>query len=311
MTPDVSVIITSYNTASYIHAATHSALNQQGVSVEVIIVDDASTDNSWQAILTLTDPRVKRLRLDANSGPGAARNEAIKLATGTWIAVLDSDDIFLPGRLERCLLTAKTNQADIVIDNLLVLREDDGSKRPMFSPEHFIKLDILDLATFIKGTLSSFDNYTLGYTKPIFSREFINKYGLSYPIELRIGEDYIFLARALALGARCAVEPTIGYRYTARKGSISHRLKLSDIVQILDADNKYIKAHPLEASAAKAQRKREHLLLREYGFTLLVSALKTRNIPAILHAITRHPNCLWQLYRPILVRLKRMGGTFP
>ena len=97
--PDISVILTAYNVERYVGRALRSALGQRGITLEVIVVDDCSTDDTWAVICRNTDPRVKRLRLDSNGGPGRARNAGITAATGTWIAILDGDDAFAPERL--------------------------------------------------------------------------------------------------------------------------------------------------------------------------------------------------------------------
>src|SRR4051812_24856081 len=115
---DVSVIITSYNIEGYISRAIESALGQKDVNVEVIVVDDASTDGTWDIISRYSGPYIKTRRLTDNGGPGVARNAAIAMATGKWIAVLDGDDAFEPGRLARLLRHPLCSQADIIVDNL-------------------------------------------------------------------------------------------------------------------------------------------------------------------------------------------------
>ncbi|MBY0407551.1 MAG: glycosyltransferase, partial [Rickettsiales bacterium] len=225
---DISVILTGYNVENYIKAAVESAVAQTGVSLEIIAVDDASTDNTSAILSGMHDPRIKHIRLDTNAGPSGARNAAITAASGQWLAVLDGDDIFLPGRLSRMLACAKAHNADIVVDNLLVHREEDSSEYEMFPPTAWARRHLLTLAEFIHGNRLFAGGYTLGYVKPLFSAAFLKNHSLSYDPAIRIGEDYQILAECLASGARCAVEHTAGYRYTVRKHSISHRLKAED-----------------------------------------------------------------------------------
>lgn len=304
--PDISVIITTYNVERYIERALRSALDQQGITLEVILVDDCSTDNTWNAVSKITDNRIKCFRLDKNSGPSVARNTGIEKASGAWIAVLDGDDAFLPGRLTRCLAHAKTHHADIVVDNLNIHREADGAEFPMFPPAQFSKLTRLDLATFIRGTLTAFSNYTLGYLKPVFSAEFLRKHKLAYDPDIRIGEDYMLLCEALASGAHCAVEQTAGYVYTVRSGSISHRLSLANISRMLEVDAKFLAHYKLDQVSAKAQQNRESYLKKEYAYTLLVDAIKQGSIRDALKAIASRPACVWLLRRPLWVRLHRL-----
>jgi glycosyltransferase involved in cell wall biosynthesis len=99
----VSIITPSYNCSDYI-AATIEAIQRQTYSNwELLITDDCSTDNSVSVIekYASSDSRIRLLRLDKNSGAGAARNNSIALASGRYIAFCDSDDVWLPTKLER------------------------------------------------------------------------------------------------------------------------------------------------------------------------------------------------------------------
>lgn len=303
--PDVSVIITTYNVEHYIERAIESALSQKGVNVEIIIVDDCSTDNTWRVVCKNTDERIKRKKLENNSGPGAARNAAISMASGKWIAILDGDDAFLPGRLASCLALADSKQADIVVDNLMIHREVDQKESLMFPEKSLASIDKLNLPTFLLEKVSG-TNYVLGYVKPIIQLSFLRKYNISYETELRVGEDYIFLAEALASGAVCAVEPAAGYSYTVRTGSISHRLSLADIERILVADNKFNDKYKLDQASLKAQKKRRLNFKKEYYFLMQVNALKKKNIMEFLRVVCLYPPAITLLSRLLHTMTKRI-----
>ncbi len=95
----VSVIIPSYNSSSYIVDAIVSALNQTYDNLEVIVADDASTDNTCEVVNNIKDPRVKLIVRADNGGAAAARNSATRAAKGRYIAFLDSDDYWMPNKL--------------------------------------------------------------------------------------------------------------------------------------------------------------------------------------------------------------------
>ena len=95
----VSVVIPSYNSSSYIMNAIESALNQTYDNLEVIVADDSSTDDTCDVIQKIEDPRVKLIERAENGRAAAARNSAIRAATGRYIAFLDSDDYWLPNKL--------------------------------------------------------------------------------------------------------------------------------------------------------------------------------------------------------------------
>jgi len=96
--PRVSVIMPAYNCAATIGDAVHSVLAQSDAEVEVLVVDDGSTDGTPD-VLADFDQRVRVLR-QSNSGPAAARNRALAAAQGEYLAFLDADDLWLPGKLQ-------------------------------------------------------------------------------------------------------------------------------------------------------------------------------------------------------------------
>lgn len=308
MTIDVSVIIAAYNIAPYLERAVDSALAQEGVSLEVVIVDDRSSDATWALAQKLAagDARVRAVQMDQNGGPGAARNRAMAEAKGTWIAVLDGDDAFAPGRLAACLKMARAAKADIVVDNLTVCPEEGGAAQPMFPLAQFSKMKNLDLAGFIAGNRAFLGGHTLGYLKPVFAAAFLKAHDLSYPEDIRIGEDYLLMAAALASGAVCAVEPSAGYLYTVRSGSISHRLSLGDVERIEAGDARFLQRYPLSGAALTAQKSRAFRLSEAYGFTQLIDALKQKNMGAALRAVISYPTAVRHLWRPVGARIEQL-----
>jgi len=96
----ISVIIPTYNRKNLIENAITSVLNQTYKNLEVLIIDDGSTDNTKEIIDKFSDKRVKYIKLKENLGSSNARNIGIKMATGKYISFQDSDDIFYPNKLE-------------------------------------------------------------------------------------------------------------------------------------------------------------------------------------------------------------------
>jgi glycosyltransferase involved in cell wall biosynthesis len=100
MSFEISVIIPVFNLASHLLQAIGSVLDQSRRPMEIIIVDDCSTDDSLAVARSVSDPRIKILSTTVNSGSAAARNVGIQAATGDFIALLDGDDIWLPDHLQ-------------------------------------------------------------------------------------------------------------------------------------------------------------------------------------------------------------------
>ena len=96
----VSVIMPSYNTGAYISESIESVRAQSYGNWELIVVDDCSTDDSVEIIRSFSDPRIRLLQNPVNSGAAVSRNYALREAKGDWIAFLDSDDTWVPEKLE-------------------------------------------------------------------------------------------------------------------------------------------------------------------------------------------------------------------
>jgi len=109
MMPIVSVVIPTYNAARYIGMAVESVLDQSFRDVEVIVVDDGSTDDIG-AVMSKYGPPVRYLR-QRNTGVAAARNRGIEESSGRYVAFLDADDTWFPGKLERQVVALEGNQA--------------------------------------------------------------------------------------------------------------------------------------------------------------------------------------------------------
>jgi glycosyltransferase involved in cell wall biosynthesis len=98
-TPEISVVIATYNRRHSLPRAIESVLTQVGVTFELIVVDDASTDDTRAWLATLTDPRLRVIAAPNNLGPSGARNLGLEASRGEFVAFLDSDDAYRPGRL--------------------------------------------------------------------------------------------------------------------------------------------------------------------------------------------------------------------
>lgn len=106
----VSIIMPSYNTADYISESIKSVQAQTYTNWELIIVDDCSTDNTDEIVgAFLGDRRIRYLKNERNSGAAVSRNRALREAKGRWIAFLDSDDLWVPEKLEKQIGFMKKN----------------------------------------------------------------------------------------------------------------------------------------------------------------------------------------------------------
>jgi glycosyltransferase involved in cell wall biosynthesis len=104
--PLVSVVLPTYNRAATLPRAISSILHQGYDNLEILVIDDGSTDNTTEAMARITDPRVRYVPLEKNMGASRARNAGLRLARGDYIAFQDSDDEWLAGKLEKQLKAA-------------------------------------------------------------------------------------------------------------------------------------------------------------------------------------------------------------
>ncbi|WP_163267672.1 glycosyltransferase family 2 protein [Chelativorans alearense] len=308
MQPDVSIIIAAFNAEATLAGAIRSALGQREIAVEILVVNDASDDRTAEVARAFSDASVKLIDLAKNRGPGGARNVGLERAQGRWIAVLDSDDTMQPDRLVRMVERAKRDGAQVAVDNLFVAERDQARHEMMFSPPDLAKLGQLTLVDFIRSNRIFQAKYNFGYMKPVFQRAFLEAHGLRYDENLRIGEDYLFLAAALAKGARCAVEPQAGYVYNVRGGSISRVLEMRHVEAMLAADAGFEQAYDLDSAARQALRERSRSLRQAASFLSVVHCLKEKALLKAARIAVRDPAALRYLHMPIGVRLRRMAA---
>src|SRR3954452_13087554 len=169
----------TYNSMAHVADAIRSALAQTLQPIEIIVIDDESADDTIAIVKTLAseDPRILLHGLARNSGPAAARNRGFALARSPWIAVLDSDDAYVPDRLERLTRIADEKGADIVSDNLVQFSADAKSGIPYLSG---VARGWLTLETYLGEARLFGSGRDFGYLKPVFRGERLKASGLEY-----------------------------------------------------------------------------------------------------------------------------------
>ena len=282
--PDVSVIIAAWKAETFLEQAVASALASIGVSVEVVIVDDASPDGTTPVAqrLAAQDGRVIASRLEANGGPSAARNRAIGLASGRYIAVLDADDTMSPERLTRLVRHAEATGADIVADNMFEVDEAGArlTSTGFLTSQAFAQDRAVDLATWIKFNEPMKRGDCIGYLKPLIRRDALPLSGAVYDTALRNSEDYYLVAGLLAQGRKMAYLAQPGYFYTRSAGSTSHRLKPEHTQAWLDAERRFADASGSKLSGAdrRALAHRRRTLRNVHQLVATTEAVKSRKL---------------------------------
>jgi GT2 family glycosyltransferase len=123
--PEISVIIPSYNHAAYIGLAVESVFSQSYTDFELIVVEDGSTDNSLEVLSGFSDPRL-RVLTQPNQGAHAAINRGLRAATGEYLAILNSDDLYHPLRLAKMLEVLKADRQVGLVGSYIDIIDRDG-----------------------------------------------------------------------------------------------------------------------------------------------------------------------------------------
>jgi O-antigen/teichoic acid export membrane protein/glycosyltransferase involved in cell wall biosynthesis len=267
--PRVSILIPAHNAEESILDAVGSAQAQTIEDIEIIVIDDASTDRTSLLVRTLAsmDPRIRLFRMENNSGPAAARNVGIAQAGGEWIALLDADDTMLPERLDRLLKASAVGDV-LVADNLALFdRQAHRVVKRGISPDLLQSGLRMDCEGFVaRCRTNQPDAVDFGLLKPLIRASHIRLNHILYNEQVRYGEDFQFYVDVLLAGGSLLVIPEAYYRYTERIGSISRmpsglsktiaRLeKLEAQTRRLAVDPRYQRIAPLLNQRADAIRR--------------------------------------------------------
>lgn len=208
----VSIITPTYNCGKYIKETIESVLNQTYPDWEMLIVDDCSNDDTEQIVRSyLDDDRIRYIRLENNSGAAIARNRAIKEARGRWIAFLDSDDLWMPEKLELQLDFMQSNGYAFTSTQRDVIDESSNYLgRWVTGPKRISKLLMYSYCW-------------IGCLTVMYDRK---KIGLIQIPDLKKNNDYAMWLLVIQK-SDCYLLPKRLASYRVRKGSISHQPKLS------------------------------------------------------------------------------------
>jgi succinoglycan biosynthesis protein ExoO len=222
---DFSVVIPAYNVSGIIGRAIRSAAAQALPPLEILVIDDCSTDDTVEVVRALGReiPSVRLLSTPVNGGPSAARNVGLREAKADWIALLDSDDAWKPGRLKRLSEVAAATSADFVADNLVVW---DAVQETEFKPAYYelqasqTEITLVDM--FRADDNFDFSKASFSLMKPICRRKFLADHKLKYNENMKVGEDFMFFVESLFNGARIILIEEAYYIYSMPRAPSGH-----------------------------------------------------------------------------------------
>lgn len=233
--PAVSVIIPMYNAQRYIKSCLASVLNQSLKNLEVICVDDCSTDDTLKIVAEIAqqDSRVRVTRLAKNSGGASEpRNTGMRLSRGKYIAFLDSDDMYTPTAMQELFVIAEQWKADVVHTEQVYFPEnqqidiDANTKFSRFSKERggFCTAPMLETQDVVERVKMFFNGRFFGWVhNKMYRRDFLMENNITFA-DLKTSEDIIFYFKVTLTAPRIIRVPNIIYIYRHNPDSITRKI---------------------------------------------------------------------------------------
>ncbi len=308
--PLASVVVPIYNVENYLNRCIESIVNQTYKNLEIILIDDGSTDSS-PAICDEWCEKDKRITAihKENQGAGMARNSGIEKATGEYIFFFDSDDYIDLETVEKCIAEAIINKSDIVVFGRKEVLENGNKKTVEFFPNKRIYYGDEISNNLLPEMFSHKCGFGLSCCSKMFRLSAINENNIRFKSERELlSEDSYFLLELLPKIKTLSIIPQYFYYYCERFSSFSHTYTkdkqknndvfLSECIKYVKENNLNKKIIPhimaryhiysisvmkeIATSNLKADEKKEKLLSifnsGSFRSTLKLSAIKNSNI---------------------------------
>jgi hypothetical protein len=238
--PKVSVIVPVYNTEKYLENCLKSLANQTLSDIEIVVIDDGSTDSSPQIIKRFCEEYPEKFVFESqeNGGQASARNRALKLCSGEYVGFLDSDDFVRENMFEKMYEKAQKNDADYVACGYTDITYENGKEVEL---AHYVasKVALKTKDLFFGALVSPFLH--------LYRREILEKSGVFFP-EGIIYEDTAFYLNLVPYIKKIQViEEPLAYRVRRRNSTTTtfNPIKVAQIFPVIDESLDYYKKHDL------------------------------------------------------------------
>lgn len=269
--PRVSVVLPTYNRARLIRDACRSVLDQDFTDLELLIVDDASTDETSRIVEAIGDPRIRYYHRAVNGGAAAARNTGIRAALGRFVAFQDSDDVWFPGTLGRRVraMEAAPRQCPVVVGGVVrIARGRTVHRVPVpGGAERY-----LDVAALVRRPF--------GFPQTWVARRDALVAAGGFDESFRIGSDSELLFR-LSLSGPVLALPELVARSVLQEDSLTSQDR-----RWVEYGDRFLEKHRGLLAGMPAERA---YLLYLKGFILLVNGDKRRSRPVAWSSVRTHP----------------------
>lgn len=249
--PLVSVIVPMFDTEQYVGECLASILSQSHARLDVVVVDDASTDGGVRVVEAVAagDERVRLVRCASNRGLGAARNEGLRHARGDVVTFADSDDRVAAGAYRRMAGSLVASGSDMVVGSMARVPEI-GLAGPPVIPAWIVPLHRRERRSTSIGEVPELLRNVFAWTK-MFTRDFWERTGLTFPEGVAY-EDHEATAGAYLAARSLDVLPDVVYHWRLRSGGRSITQRKHEIDNLRDFARAKVAAHHVVLGRAPA-----------------------------------------------------------
>jgi succinoglycan biosynthesis protein ExoO len=298
--PDVSVVMPAYNSSRTLMEAVNSVLIQTYRDFELFICNDASTDDTRDILRNITDDRVRIIDNPYSLGEGPARDRAISLAQGEWLAVIDSDDAWAPQRLEVMLREAAASNNKIIFDDIIECHDTPTGMVPWHTLRgkyafggNGIGIIKVPIADYVFGSRL--------LIKPLFPVQYVKRHRIVHST-LRFAADTEFFLRALSHGLDLYYIPKAMYYYRITPGSMTGSTERSRMMREVLENSINLFNHAPAVQAAL--RKKIVMVRRDERYLPFIWALKKYEFVKALRIVCESPWIVAEFFR-------RLGHSLP
>jgi len=226
----VSIIIPVYNVENYLKRCIDSVLNQTHRNIEIILIDDGSTDKSGKICdyYASIDSRIYVIHKE-NGGQSSARNEGLKIATGEYISFIDSDDLALPNMIQTLLLECLKQKCSISCINFIEFHEETTKHfNDTYDSADSITLSVKDSLLLLENARLKYNNVNISWCvwSKLYHKDVVKDIDFTTGI---IYEDMLYNVKAICKAGSMAYTDKICYLYNIRDESTSHKRNIKTI----------------------------------------------------------------------------------
>jgi len=312
--PNISVVMPVYNGAWTLRESIESILSQTYRNFELIICNDASTDDTQNVLASIEDDRICIIQNESNLGPGPSRDRAIDIARGKWLAFTDADDTWVPERLETLLHVADSKQNAMIFDDIMECHDAPCGMIPWcalrgkyaFSQNNLNVIEVPPESYICSKSL---------LIKPLLPTAFIRENNIrhsSRPDSKEPVEDSEYFLKLIVHGLRLIYVPIPMYYYRITPGSATSQTKRITIMREIFEDIANKSSHA--PTFRDALQKKISIERRKEQYLPIIQSLKNKNFIKAIRQVIQSPwiitDSIPRLYRAMTYHIHRLlhGG---